>query len=71
MQYSLNIAVYSQTVRSPLDAVDPEHNFDEWEFVLYLMTTSFLIEGKSFTHDEADTIRGHPSHQGTDLTSHT
>ena len=34
------------TNSSPLDQLDPEHQFDEWEYILYIMTLSFLIEGK-------------------------
>jgi hypothetical protein len=26
--------------------IDPERRFDEWEYVLYIMTLAFLIEGK-------------------------
>jgi hypothetical protein len=33
---------------SPLDAIDPERQFDEWEYVLYIMTLAFLLEGKPF-----------------------
>ncbi|KAL7421162.1 Calcium channel yvc1 [Cryptotrichosporon argae] len=36
--------VYSQTVHSPVDAVNPEHQLDEWEWLLYIMTFSFLLE---------------------------
>ncbi|RXK41316.1 calcium activated cation channel [Tremella mesenterica] len=36
--------VYSQSVQSPLDSLDPEHEFDEWEYVLYTMTLAYLIE---------------------------
>ncbi|KAK4688082.1 hypothetical protein P7C73_g2044, partial [Tremellales sp. Uapishka_1] len=36
--------VYSQTVQSPVDSLDPEHHFDAWEFILYTMTASFLVE---------------------------
>lgn len=35
---------------SPLETnggIDPERRFDEWEYVLYIMTLAFLIEGKS------------------------
>jgi hypothetical protein len=35
---------------SPLDTdmgIDPERIFDEWEYVLYIMTLAFLIEGAS------------------------
>jgi hypothetical protein len=28
--------------------IDPERRFDEWEYVLYIMTLAFLIEGKFF-----------------------
>lgn len=31
---------------SPLDAIDPERQFDEWEYVLYIMTLAFLLEGE-------------------------
>ena len=31
---------------SPLDKLDPNHAFDGWEYVLYIMTASFLIEGR-------------------------
>jgi len=30
---------------SPLETLDPEHNFDVWEYILYTMTASFFIEG--------------------------
>jgi hypothetical protein len=33
-------------VRSPLDQLDPAHHFDAWEYVLYIMTLSFLSEGE-------------------------
>ncbi|ORX33691.1 calcium activated cation channel [Kockovaella imperatae] len=36
--------VYSRTVQSPLESLDPEHVFDEWEIVLYTMTLAYLIE---------------------------
>jgi hypothetical protein len=35
---------------SPLDTdmgIDPDRRFDEWEYVLYIMTLAFLIEGES------------------------
>jgi hypothetical protein len=35
-------------MRSPLETdggIDPERRFDEWEYVLYIMTLAFLIEG--------------------------
>ena len=35
-----------QSHASPLDQLDPEHQFDEWEYILYIMTLSFLIEGE-------------------------
>jgi hypothetical protein len=27
--------------------IDPDRIFDEWEYVLYIMTLAFLIEGMS------------------------
>jgi hypothetical protein len=33
-------------VCSPLDQLDPAHHFDAWEYVLYIMTLSFLLEGE-------------------------
>lgn len=38
---------------SPLETdggIDPERRFDEWEYVLYIMTLAFLIEGESRPH---------------------
>ncbi|GFZ42615.1 hypothetical protein JCM24511_00332 [Saitozyma sp. JCM 24511] len=40
----LFLFVYSQSVQSPLDQLDPAHHFDAWEYVLYIMTLSFLAE---------------------------
>lgn len=40
--------VRADDISSPLDSLDPAHNFDEWEWVLYVMTLSFLIEGEEF-----------------------
>ena len=31
---------------SPLEMIDPDHQVDIWEIVLYTMTLSFLAEGK-------------------------
>ena len=31
---------------SPLESLDPEHLFDVWEYILYIMTASFFIEGE-------------------------
>ncbi|ORY27438.1 hypothetical protein BCR39DRAFT_538029 [Naematelia encephala] len=36
--------VYSESIQTPLETLDPEHNFDEWEWVLYIMTAAFFIE---------------------------
>jgi len=38
---------------SPLETnggIDPDRRIDEWEYVLYIMTLAFLIEGKSRLH---------------------
>ncbi|EIW66614.1 hypothetical protein TREMEDRAFT_74757 [Tremella mesenterica DSM 1558] len=44
--------VYSQSVQSPLDSLDPEHEFDEWEYVLYTMTLAYLIEAHGWLRFE-------------------
>ncbi|WVF67133.1 hypothetical protein IAT40_001878 [Kwoniella sp. CBS 6097] len=36
--------VYSQSVQSPLDTLDPERNWDAFEIILYLMAFSFFLE---------------------------
>ncbi|WVR03896.1 hypothetical protein IAU60_000895 [Kwoniella sp. DSM 27419] len=36
--------VYSQSVQSPLDTMDPSRNWDAFEVILYLMSFSFLVE---------------------------
>lgn len=38
------LAVYSFSVQSPTDQLDPEKRFDGWEYVLYGMSISFLFE---------------------------
>ncbi len=59
------VLVYSQTVQrceqlplsldladsrcSPLENLDPERNLDLWEYILYIMTASFFIEGELHT----------------------
>lgn len=54
---------------SPLDAIDPERQFDEWEYVLYIMTLAFLLEGESHRRNVLElqlTLgRGYQSLQGT------
>jgi len=42
--WAIFLFVYSQAVSSPLDSLDPAHQLDEWEYVLYIMTLSFLVE---------------------------
>jgi hypothetical protein len=55
---------------SPLDTdmgIDPERRFDEWEYVLYIMTLAFLIEGKSLSSIRVTPLtfcRGYQSLQG-------
>lgn len=47
---SLGTSVDEALISSPLDTdmgIDPERRFDEWEYVLYIMTLAFLIEGES------------------------
>ena len=42
-----------ELTNSPLETdggIDPERRFDEWEYVLYIMTLAFLIEGESRLH---------------------
>ncbi|KAK8861535.1 hypothetical protein IAR55_002357 [Kwoniella newhampshirensis] len=36
--------VYSQSVQSPLDTIDPERNWNAYEVILYTMAVSFLLE---------------------------
>ncbi|WWD16556.1 hypothetical protein CI109_100983 [Kwoniella shandongensis] len=36
--------VYSQSVQSPLDTIDPERNWNPYEIILYIMAFSFLLE---------------------------
>ncbi|TIA88992.1 hypothetical protein E3P99_02276 [Wallemia hederae] len=38
------LVVYSFSVQSPTDQLDPEKRFDAWEYVLYGMSISFLFE---------------------------
>ncbi|TYJ58757.1 hypothetical protein B9479_000593 [Cryptococcus floricola] len=40
--------VYSQTVQSPLEHFDADRKWDFYEVLLYILSGSFLIEGKSF-----------------------
>ena len=53
---------------SPLDAIDPERQFDEWEYVLYIMTLAFLLEGQSLcpslVHATLTLCRGYQGVQG-------
>lgn len=41
---------YFSLVREPLEKLDESHkNLDPWEYVLYIMGLSFLIEGAIFS----------------------
>jgi len=44
--HAVDIPKPARLTYSPLDQLDPEHQFDEWEYLLYIMTLSFLIEGE-------------------------
>lgn len=45
--------------RSPLDQLDPAHHFDAWEYVLYIMTLSFLAEGKHAPNGSVTSFADH------------
>jgi hypothetical protein len=38
--------IYSQAVQTPLDSQDEKH-LSEWEWILYILTVSFLLDGES------------------------
>jgi hypothetical protein len=37
--------IYSQAVQTPLDSQDEKH-LSEWEWILYILTVSFFLDGK-------------------------
>jgi hypothetical protein len=50
LEVGLKAQRWIQLTSSPLETdggIDPERRFDEWEYVLYIMTLAFLIEGES------------------------